>query len=219
MRERVYEFFAPADRRGKWQPGGAERKGFRRDRVRETPGLARWRQSRAAEAPLRREKLIVALAANHPDLLDEFHDVFERMALRGQDEQRMRAAVLHCLGDGSAESKEMLRQRLLASDVGDYFERIERELVALGDWQVAPDADILDVRDAFLNVIDLHNEFDLRNGNVESLQELWLRLVEEGDEETAARLMQAQAAENAHRRPPQAADENTGRASGRKGRT
>ena len=32
-------------------------------------------------------------------------------------------------------------------------------------------------------------------------------------------LMQAQAAETAHRRPPQAADENTGRASGRKART
>jgi DNA primase len=219
MRERVYEFFAPADRRGKWQPGGGDRKGFRRDAVRETPGLARWRQARSADAPLRREKLIVALAANHPDLLDEFHDAFERMPLRGQDEQRMRAAVLYYLADASAGAKEKLRERLLASDVGDYFDRVERELVALGDWQVAPGADILDVRDAFLNIIDLHNEFDLKNGNVENLQELWLRLVEEGDEETAARLMQAQAAETAHRRPPQAADENTGRASGRKART
>src|SRR6185312_5797767 len=108
--------------------------------------------------------------------------------------------------------------RLLASDAGDYFGRIERELVALGDWQVAPDADILDVREAFLNTLDLHNEFDLRNGNVENLHELWIRLIEAGDEETATRLMQAQAAETAGRRPPQAADENTGRASGRKAR-
>ena len=77
---------------------------------------------------------------------------------------------------------------------------------------------MLDVREAFLNVIDLYNEFNLRSGNVENLQELWLRLVEEGDEETAERLMRAQAAENAQRRPPQAADENTGRASGRKAR-
>jgi DNA primase len=219
MRERVHEFFAPADRRGKWQKEGTERKGFRRDAVRETPGLARWRQSRAADAPLRRERLIVALAANHPGLLDEFHDVFERMTLRGADEQRLRVAVLHFLGDGSEVDRAGLRTRLLGSDVGDYFGRMERELIALGDWQVRPDADILDVREAFLNVIDLHNEFGLRNGNVENLQELWLRLVEEGDEETAERLMQAQAAETAQRRPPQAGDENTGRASGRKART
>jgi DNA primase len=217
MRERVYEFFAPAGRRGKWQPGG-ERKGFRRETVRETPGLARWRQSRHADAPLRRERLIVALAANHPSLLDEFHDVFERLALSGQEEQRLRAAVLHLLGDGSEADREELRTRLLASDVGDYFGRIEQELVALGDWQVRPDADILDVRDAFLNILDLHNEYGLRNGNVENMQELWLRLIEEGDEETAERLMRAQTAETAGRRPPQAGDENTGRASGRKAR-
>ncbi len=219
MRERVYAFFAPADRRGKWQPGKAERKGFRRETVLETPGLARWRQSHLADAPLRREKLIVVLAANHPDLLDEFHDVFERMALRGADERRMRGAVLHFLGEGSEANRTGLRGRLLDSDVGDYFGRVERELISLGDWQVRPDSDILDVREAFLNVIDLHNEFDLKSGNVENLQELWLRLVEEGDEETAARLMQAQAAETEHRRAPQAADENTGRASGRKART
>jgi len=218
MRERVHEFFAPADRRGKWQPGGAERKGFRRDQVRETPGLARWRQAHSTDAPLRRERLIVALAANHPDLLDEFHDVFERLALQGAEEQRLRAAVLHFLGEGAEADKIGLRTRLLASDIGDYFGRIERELIALGDWQVRPDADMLDVREAFLNVIDLYNEFNLRSGNVENLQELWLRLVEEGDEETAERLMRAQAAENAQRRPPQAADENTGRASGRKAR-
>jgi hypothetical protein len=218
MRERVYEFFAPADRRGKWQPPGVERKGFRRDVVRETPGLARWRQAHAGDAPLRRERLIVALAANHPDLLDEFHDVFERLALSGAEEQRLRAAVLHLLGEGAETDKTELRTRLLGSDVGDYFGRVERELIALGDWQVAPDADILDVREAFLNVLDLHNEFGLRNGNVENLLELWLRLGEEGDEATAERLMQAQAAEAAQRRPPQAADENTGRASGRKAR-
>jgi hypothetical protein len=111
-----------------------------------------------------------------------------------------------------------LRARLLASDVVDYFGRIEHELVALGDWQVKPDADILDVREAFLNILDLHNEYGLRNGNVENMQELWLRLIEEGDEETAERLMQAQTAETAGRRPPQAGDENTGRASGRKAR-
>jgi len=217
MRERVYEFFAPADRRGKWQPGG-ERKGFRRETVRETPGLTRWRQSRHADAPLRRERLIVALAANHPSLLDEFHDVFERLALRGQEEQRLRAAVLHLLGEATEADKTELRARLLASDVGDYFGRIEQELMALGDWQVKPDADILDVRDAFLNILDLHNEYGLRNGNVENMQELWLRLIEEGDEETAERLMKAQAAETAGRHLPQAGDENTGRASGRKAR-
>jgi hypothetical protein len=74
------------------------------------------------------------------------------------------------------------------------------------------------VREAFLNILDLHNEYGLRNGNVENMQELWLRLIEEGDEETAERLMQAQTAETAGRRPPQAGDENTGRASGRKAR-
>ncbi|MBN9068908.1 MAG: DNA primase, partial [Rhizobiales bacterium] len=171
MRERVYEFFAPADRRGKWQPGG-ERKGFRRETVRETPGLTRWRQSRHADAPLRRERLIVALAANHPSLLDEFHDVFERLALRGQEEQRLRAAVLHLLGEATEADKAELRTRILASEAGDFFGRIEHELVALGDWQVKPDADILDVRDAFLNILDLHNEYGLRNGNVENMQEL-----------------------------------------------
>ena len=144
--------------------------------------------------------------------------MFERLALRGQEEQRLRSAVLHFLGEGAEADKAELRTRLLASDIGDYFGRIERELIALGDWQVRPDADMLDVREAFLNVIDLYNEFNLRSGNVENLQELWLRLVEEGDEETAERLMRAQAAENAQRRPPQAADENTGRASGRKAR-
>jgi len=216
MRERVYEFFAPADRRGKRQSGG-ERRGFRRETVHGTPGLARW--SRATPAPLKRERLIVALAANHPELLDEFHDVFERLALSGPEEQRLRAAILHFLGGGSEVDKVDLRARLLASDVGDYFRRIEHELVALGDWQVKPDADVLDVRDAFLNILDLHNEFGLRNGNVENMQELWLRLIEEGDEETAERLMRAQTAETAQRRPPQAGDENTGRASGRKART
>jgi DNA primase len=219
MRERVYEFFAPADRRGKWRPGGPERKGFRRETVHETQSLARWRQSRLADAPLKRERLIVALAANHPELLDEFHDVFERLALGGQEERQLRAAVLNFLGDGSEVDKEGLRTRLLASDIGDYFARVEHELVALGDWQVKPNADILDVREAFLNVLDLHNEFGLRSGNVENMQELWLRLIEEGDEETAERLMRAQTAETAGRRPPQAGDENTGRASGRKART
>jgi DNA primase len=218
MRERAYEFFAPADRRGKWRQGGGERKGFRRETVHETPGLARWRQSRPADAPLKRERLIVALAANHPELLDEFHDVFERLALSGPEERRLRAAVLHLLGEGTEADKAELRARLLASDVGDYFGRIEHELVALGDWQVKPDADILDVRDAFLNILDLHNEFGLRNGNVENMQELWLRLIEEGDEETAERLMRAQTAETAGRHLPQAGDENTGRASGRKAR-
>jgi DNA primase len=219
MRERVYEFFAPADRRGKWRPGGPERKGFRRETVHETQSLARWRQSRLADAPLKRERLIVALAANHPELLDEFHDVFERLALGGQEERQLRAAVLHFLGDGSEVDRIGLRTRLLASDVGDYFARVEHELVALGDWQVKTDADILDVREAFLNVLDLHNEFGLRSGNVENMQELWLRLIEEGDEETAERLMRAQTAETAGRRPPQAGDENTGRASGRKARS
>jgi hypothetical protein len=80
-------------------------------------------------------------------------------------------------------------------------------------------ADILDVREAFLTVLDQHNDFGLTSGNVENLPELWLRLIEEGDEETAERLMRAQTAETAGRRPPQAGDENTGRASGRKART
>ena len=90
--------------------------------------------------------------------------------------------------------------------------------LAVGQVTAASDADILDVRDAFLNILDLHNEYGLRHGNVENMHELWLRLIEEGDEETAERLMKAQAAETAGRRAPQAGDENTGRASGRKAR-
>lgn len=154
-----------------------------------------------------RDRLAVFLVVNHPYLLDHDYDRFCEIAVQSNEERHLKMIALNAYGTGSETEKAVVRSKVLASELGDYFRETEKKLIAHGNRQIAHDTDPSEVQAAWDDLL-LLDQLSSTNTEKKNLEELWLQLIEAGDEVSSDRLMQAQMLEAQKKRVPPANDDS-----------
>ena len=107
-----------------------------------------------------REALILLLVLNHPWLLDQHAEEFAELEFRHADAGRLRRAILDAVAGHTHEPVEadMLRQAIIAAELGPALARVEAVVTHTSDWPVRPAAAADDVLAWWTHVITLHRK-------------------------------------------------------------
>ncbi|MDN2565486.1 DNA primase [Aquibium sp. A9E412] len=198
MRERLHAFFGPVrSPRGEGRrpgPGGQgqpARGGGPAGRLAVTDSLARSALVKAAGGvmPLRETAILVTLV-NHPGLLDEHFDAFERLHLTHGDLRRLHAAVLDVTAHQPGAGREALVGALAAAGLEAVWQRAEGQVRRSNLWSALADAALEDARESFLQALHLHQSAGSLHKELKAAE---LALASDPTEENYRHLVEIQA--------------------------
>jgi DNA primase len=119
--------------------------------------LSRSRLVRASSAaPPLREAALMMMAVNHPALIEENFDAFERLRLDNGDVIRIRTSLLDILADHGGNGGEAMRAELAGRGHGETIDLFDALLRRARIWVALPGAHLEDSREAFTQALDLH---------------------------------------------------------------
>lgn len=206
MRERVQAFFGRDNAARRGSAGGAQggrasgrTTGRGTGRGRQAAGRLAVTDSLARSAiltrgggplPLREAAMLVAMI-NHPVLLDEYFEAFETMNPTHVDTRRLHGALLDAIAHGIAHERPAIIEALGLRDVQEIWERAVSQCRGLGLWPALEQAAIEDAREAFAQVAALHARTSELLRQRRSLQGELAEAVENGEEDTSGRLLDA----------------------------
>lgn len=202
MRERVQAFFGRDNasggnsRRGRSGGPGNKAGGGRgrqaAGRLAVTDSLARSAIVRKGGGPLPlREAAMLVAMVNHPVLLEDYFEAFEAMNPTHADIRRLHAALLDALAHGVAHERPVLIEALGARGQDEVWQRAVSQCRGLGLWPVLELAAIDDARETFTQLAALHARASELLRQRRSLQAELAEAVENGEEDTSTRLLQA----------------------------
>ena len=141
-----------------FRPGGrgrgfvVEPRGYLSDPV---PVGSAMAQSLAGRAAPPREALILLLALNHPNLLENHVEELASLDFEGADTSRLRHALL-AIGGGGVEDAARLRTDLEAAGLGAIIARLEQSAAVSPIWSIRPETAQSDAEAVMGQALGLH---------------------------------------------------------------
>jgi DNA primase len=104
--------------------------------------------------PLRETVLLVALV-NHPQLIDENFDYVETLDLSNAELRQLHATIIDAVAHGDSADRDNLHKFLLASGMGEIWERAVLLVRRARQWPALEEAALEDAREAFAQALHL----------------------------------------------------------------
>lgn len=134
--------------------------------------------------------MLVAMV-NHPVLFEDYFETFEAMRPSHPDIRRLHAALLDALAHAVAHERLALIEALGTRGQDEVWQRAVSQCRGLGLWPVLEQAAIEDARETFTQLSALHARASELLRQRRSLQSELAEAVENGEEDTSTRLLQA----------------------------
>jgi DNA primase len=112
----------------------------------------------AISATERRERMILLLAINHPQILHEFWDDFAALDLTTRELDSLRTLILDTATSEEALETAALKAHLTDRGYGPLLDRLETQAKRLNEWFLGPLAAADDARTGLRQMIALHRK-------------------------------------------------------------
>ena len=112
----------------------------------------------AASTTERRERMILLLAINHPQILHDFWDDFAALDLTTRELDSLRTLILDTATSEEALETAALKAHLTDRGYGPVLDRLETQAKRLNEWFLGPLAAADDARTGLRQMIALHRK-------------------------------------------------------------
>lgn len=162
MRDRVIRFFGSTrpqnprfEKKGQPQrPGTGGAITSQRLAVSESLARSSLVRRAASAMPLREATLLVTLV-HHPDLVDEFFDEIDRLAITSAELRQLKACIVDAAAHGLTGREATLTGHVDACGLTEIWERALLQVKSAGLWTALPGAALDDARDHFTQALYL----------------------------------------------------------------
>lgn len=209
MREKLNAFFQPQQRDGgNWRSGGGgrngggnfQRGGFQRNGTANSraggisESLARSGMVRGhQDVPTLREAVLSLTIVNHPQILIDEYDHIADLEFENRDIQKLRSAVLSeaAMAGSQKFSRETLIASLEALGFSTLLKLLDQQVRNARLWTATEQAASEDAREAFLQVLALHQRTRVLRQQIGELEREIADAIERDDDRNIEGLMQA----------------------------
>ncbi|MBL0849343.1 MAG: DNA primase [Candidatus Liberibacter ctenarytainae] len=146
-------------------------------------------KGKLSQKPSLREAALILTLINHPEILqDEYHNLID-MSYDHNELQKLWSFLFSEFIIKKEFTHEEIYQKLCMRGFGELLHNLDKQIRDAGLWSVTAEANIIDVRSACKQALELYKRFRLLSRQKEDIENQIAQMTEQGEEEKTVLLI------------------------------